>query len=141
MLIQTLSLGAENELLLDQKDTISVFATLEAVNLFRDSFQYNNWDYALAGEIIEYLAGESYAEFVTRKILQPLGMSRTLVNGKTGDMTNMAEAYQTLDDGSPWQIPRPHEDGKTMMAAASGIRSNVNDLLKFYKGSCFRIIF
>ena len=127
--------------MLDQKDTISVFATLEAVNLFRDSFQYNNWAYALAGEIIEHLAGESYAEFVIRKILRPLGMLKTLAIGKTGDMTNVAEAYQTLDDGSPWQIPRPHEDGKMTMAAASGIRSNVIDLLKFYKGSCFRINF
>lgn len=60
-------------------------------------------------------------------------MARTTVNGKENDVTNVAEAYQTLDDASPVLIPRPQENGSTMMASASGIRSNVNDLLKFYQ--------
>lgn len=73
-------------------------------------------------------------DVVTRKILQPLGMSRTAVNGQQDVLVNeLAEAHQTLDDGSPCQIPRPLEDGWTMMAAASGLTSNVNDFLKFYR--------
>ena len=125
--------GAENECLLDQKDTIDIFNSLRSVKPIRNSFHYNNWSYALAGKIIEYLTGEDYAEVITGKILQPLGMLRTVVNGKQRNLTNVAEAYQTLDDCSPCHINRPHEDGRTMMASASGIQSNVNDLLRFYK--------
>lgn len=100
---------------------------------FREGFQYNNWNYALVGEIVEHIAGAKYPEFVAKRILEPLSMTRTSVHGAHEDAANIAEAYQTLDDGSPYRIPCPHEGGNSMMASASGVRSNVNDLLKFYR--------
>ena len=61
-------------------------------------------------------------------------MSRTTVNGQQNVVVDkLAEAYQTLDDGFSCQIPRHHEDGRTIMAATSGVTSNVNDLLDFYR--------
>ena len=128
-----MSTGAENERLLDQNQTLTVFENLQPVKSFRGSFQYNNWSYALVGEIIEHLTGAKYADFVAKRIFEPLGMTRTSIHGMHEDTTNVAEAYQTLDDGSPYRIPRPHEGGNTMMASASGAKSNVNDLLKFYR--------
>lgn len=59
--------GAENETLLDQAETINVFNNLQLFTSFRGSHQYNNWNYALAGEIIEHIAGETYADFVARR--------------------------------------------------------------------------
>lgn len=51
-------LGAEGEFLLDQKKTFNI--SLRPVKSFRSDFQYNNWNYALAGEIIEHVTGETY---------------------------------------------------------------------------------
>lgn len=62
-------------------------------------------------------------------------MTRTPIHGTHEDTTNLAEAYQTLDDGSPYRIPRPHEDVNTTMASASGAKGNVDDLLKFYRST------
>jgi len=129
----TLWLGAENKSLLSKEDTLETFNGLRPVKPFRDSFGYNNWGYALAGLIIEQLAGVPYADFIRQRILEPLGMARTQSGGKHEHLDNVAEAYQTLDDGSPFMIPRPHEDGKVIMEGASGTQSNVNDLLKFYR--------
>ena len=100
---------------------------------FRGSFQYNNWSYALVGEIIEHLTDAKYAEFVAERILETLGMTRTSIHGTHVVTTNMAEAYQTLFDGSPYRIPRPHEGGNTMMVSTSDAKIYVNDLLMFYR--------
>ena len=44
---------------------------------FRDSFQYSNLMYAVAGKIIERVSGQSWHAFVRERLLQPLQMRRS----------------------------------------------------------------
>jgi CubicO group peptidase (beta-lactamase class C family) len=44
---------------------------------FRDSYRYNNLMYAVAGKVIEAASGMSWGEFIKRRVLQPLEMSRS----------------------------------------------------------------
>ncbi len=67
---------------------------LRAVTPFRGEFRYNNWDYEIAGRAIENLTGKTYAEFLSEKILEPLGMTRTFNNdSECHGATNVAKGY------------------------------------------------
>jgi CubicO group peptidase (beta-lactamase class C family) len=44
---------------------------------FRDSFNYNNLMYGVAGQIVAAASGMSWGEFVNSRLMQPLGMSRS----------------------------------------------------------------
>ncbi|KAH6637208.1 putative D-aminoacylase [Chaetomium tenue] len=98
-------LQGSNRLLIPKEDTIRTCGYLE-------QYQYNNWGYCLAGEVIERAAGKSYGS------LNP---------------SNMAEAYMPLDDKTPWHVPRPEIQDGTLMGSAGGLRSCVKDLLKVYE--------
>ena len=121
--------GSDNTLLLDKHDAIPHVQYLRAVEPFRSTMQYNNWGYALAGEILEKLSGDGWGTFVERNLLAPLKMNRT----STRKMENnqLAKPYCVLDDHS-FQLLSPVsvEDGK-LMGSGGGIQSTVNDMLKW----------
>src|SRR5687768_3520192 len=56
---------------------------LKPVSSFRTRYGYQNLMFIAAGEIIERVSGKSWCTFVTERILQPLGMSRTTCSVKT----------------------------------------------------------
>ncbi len=49
--------------------------TREPVTGFRERHSYSNVGFAIAGEVVARVSGMSWEEFVTQRILQPLGMS------------------------------------------------------------------
>lgn len=51
--------GSSCVLLLDKKETIPTFNCFGAVKQFRQQFQYNNWGYAMMGEVIEETTGST----------------------------------------------------------------------------------
>ncbi|PVH88846.1 beta-lactamase/transpeptidase-like protein [Cadophora sp. DSE1049] len=104
---------------------------LEPVVPFRSKWKYSNWGYALAGEMIERLSGESYGSFLESRIFKPLGMHRTTADTPADD--NLAYAYMVHDNGTPAKIPRPEIDSSSVIGAAGGVKSSIADLLLFYK--------
>lgn len=111
--------------------TVASFNALKQVNPFRTVFQYSNWGYALAGEVIERLSGVSYGASIESRILKPLQMERTTTQRTFQTAENFAKPYGPLDDRSMYPLPPPPVQDDTIMAAAQGIQSSVNDLLKF----------
>lgn len=53
---------------------------------FRSGYAYNNLLFLVAGKIIESVSGMSWEDFVTRRILQPVGMK--LSSARVSDMKN-----------------------------------------------------
>src|SRR6185503_18980628 len=51
---------------------------LEPTQPLRSAFLYNNMMYAGAGRVVELLSGKSWEDFVSERILRPLGMSSTV---------------------------------------------------------------
>jgi CubicO group peptidase (beta-lactamase class C family) len=87
-------LSAEGEVLIDGDQTADVFSQLRPRAGFRSQFCYNNIRYALLGELISQLTGQSYHTYLKENILDPLSMTRTIVtkDGGLPDNTSLASA-------------------------------------------------
>jgi CubicO group peptidase (beta-lactamase class C family) len=89
-------------------------------------WKYSNLAYTLAGLIVEQLSGETWADYVTRHIYQPLGMANSSVDK---DVSGLATGYgRRMPDGSRDIMPFVDARG---MAAATGITSTVEDMARF----------
>jgi CubicO group peptidase (beta-lactamase class C family) len=62
-----------------------------------ERWEYANTGYILLGAIIEVISGESYGDFLTRRIFKPLGMNNTRYNETPGGSTTRAVGYDWLD--------------------------------------------
>jgi CubicO group peptidase (beta-lactamase class C family) len=89
-------------------------------------WKYSNLAYTLAGLIVEHVSGETWADYVTRHIYQPLGMVNSSVDR---DVPGLATGYgRRMPDGSRAIMPFVDARG---MAAATGITSTVEDMARF----------
>ncbi len=96
---------------------------------FRAGFGYSNLMYITAGEIIAKVTGKSWSENVRERILEPLGMDRTITS------------ISGLEKKGNYAIPHAMPDGKTnvpidwvdweTVGATGGIISSVNDVAKW----------
>lgn len=101
---------------------------IPAAYSMRASFIYQNIMYAAAGAVIERLSGRSWADFVTERIFEPLGMERTVALGRmTENMDNVASPHY-LVDGEVRVIDNAWVDP---VAAAGSVWSSVNDMAKW----------
>ncbi|KGO74321.1 Peptidase S12, Pab87-related, C-terminal [Penicillium italicum] len=123
--------GSGGALLLKKSQTVSAFNALKQTDSFRTGFKYSNWGFALVGEVIERLTGVSYGDFLQSRIFGPLEMHRTTTKHTFQTTENFAKPYAALDDKSMYLLPPPPIQDDTVMVAAQGIQSSVNDLLKF----------
>ena len=76
--------------------------------------------------IVEQVSGETWADYVTRQIFQPLGMVNSSVDK---DVPGLATGYgRRMPDGSRAVLPFVDSRG---MAAATGITSTLEDMARF----------
>jgi D-alanyl-D-alanine carboxypeptidase len=88
--------------------------------------KYSNLAVAVAGMLVEDLSGMSWADYVSKNIFQPLGMSASSVDQNA---VGLAVPYgRRMPDGSREVFKFVDARG---MAAATGVTSNVEDLAKF----------
>jgi CubicO group peptidase (beta-lactamase class C family) len=97
---------------------------------FRASYGYSNLMFIAAGEVISAVSGMPWARFVEERILEPLGMDRTITS--TTELTqrdNVATPHKNyLDRVEP--IEWYNWDA---MAAAGGIISSVSDMARWLR--------
>ena len=95
---------------------------------FRSGYGYSNLMYIAAGEIIEVVTGRSWAENVQERILEPLGMDRTIASLKELEAKgNYATPHARNEEGN-YPIPWVSWDN---VAATGGLISSVSDLAKW----------
>lgn len=96
------------------------------------SFSYSNDCFALVGTIIERVTGQSFQSVVRERILEPLGMARTMVDldpARAGEITTL---YTRKGSGEDWETVRsPLWWESPAMVAAGFLRSTARDLLKY----------
>jgi D-alanyl-D-alanine carboxypeptidase len=91
------------------------------------SYKYNNSGYFLLGAIIEKVSGETYANYVAKRIFLPLGMSNTAYEGHERSQQARALGYsQRGDDFDPSM-----KISMTQPYAAGSLTSTVDDLAKW----------
>jgi len=99
---------------------------------FREQFGYSNLMFIAAAQLVEAVSGMSWDRFITTRMLQPLGMTRTRV--QVSDLATMGDvAMPTLHPGqdpSKALISMPYQmlDGAD---GATGVLSCVTDLAKW----------
>jgi CubicO group peptidase (beta-lactamase class C family) len=95
---------------------------------FRSEFAYDNVLYVAAGEVIPAVTGQSWEEFIRRRIFEPLGMGEARVTARNvapGD--NFATAHAVVD-GRLQVVARDTFDNTN---AAGGVVAGVADLAKW----------
>ena len=89
-------------------------------------WKYSNLAYSIAGQIVEAVSGQSWADYVQSNIYAPLGMTSSSVDK---NVPGLAVGYNRRlpDDTRP---PTPFIDARGM-GAATGITSTVEDMARF----------
>ena len=92
---------------------------------FRYVFQYQNMMYMTAGYLIERVTGQTWEDFVTTHILNPLGMSRSTADMQAVETSANSARAHAGDADNQFTIPY-----YTLGAAgpAGAIYSNLNDM-------------
>lgn len=95
---------------------------------FREVWMYNNFGYTLLGQLIEQADGRSWEQFVTERLLEPLGMDGTnFTVAALQASDDFSKAYAAADDG--WDVVPLSELGAA--APAGAINSNAVDMGKW----------
>lgn len=103
---------------------------LKPASSFRAEYGYSNLMFLAAGEVIREASGQSWSDFVSSRILNPLDMNRTTTSVR--DLLskgNFATPHKTIDSGSK---PLQWMNWDTM-AAAGGIISSSNDMSQWLR--------
>jgi CubicO group peptidase (beta-lactamase class C family) len=110
------------------KDIVRALKYLKPASGFRTTFAYDNNLYVVAGELIPAITGQSWADFVTARILAPLNMSAcAALPARVTDHRNQASPH-VLMEGKPVLVP-PNDVASA--AAAGAIQCNVSGLAKW----------
>lgn len=99
---------------------------------FRNEFGYSNLMFIAAAQLIERVSGMSWDRFLTTRIIEPLGMTRTRV--ETADLAGMSDV--ALPHVRKGQYPKAPQQSMAYQAlpgadGACGVLSCVNDLAKW----------
>jgi CubicO group peptidase (beta-lactamase class C family) len=63
----------------NRKEIAHRLSSIPLATSFRSAYAYDNVLYLVAGEVIEAVSGQSWEDFISKRILVPLGMQRTTV--------------------------------------------------------------
>ncbi|MCW5898667.1 MAG: serine hydrolase [Flavobacteriales bacterium] len=99
---------------------------------FRTDFGYSNLMYITAAQLIERVSGQGWGEFVTERMLKPLGMTRTTT--ATADLARFTDvALPHVRKGQDHSAPQKSMAYQPLAGAtgAVGINSCVTDLAKW----------
>ncbi len=94
------------------------------------NYSYSNTGYVILAEIIEKVAGMSYARFLHQKLFQPLHMDHTVVVDQPGiSIPDRVIGYVTDSSG----ILRACDYENTFVTGGGGIYSTIGDLKKWVR--------
>lgn len=111
---------------ISRDEMIAALAHLPPTRPFRQTWQYNNLLYTTIGHVAGRLTGDSYEEAVQRRVLDPLGMSRT--NFRVADLEpddDHSRPHVLNADGVVEEVPFAHLD---LIGPAGCINSCADDL-------------
>jgi len=125
--------GANGETLLAPEKLLHVVSNIPVYPDFRTKLHYSNWPYALAGRIIEAVAGSeaspNWSAFVQKRIFEKLGMRRSATCREKLVDDNVAEAHTVLSSRESARLPVPDVSSDTICGAAMAIWSTAPDML------------
>ncbi|GAA1922798.1 serine hydrolase domain-containing protein [Streptomyces durmitorensis] len=98
-----------------------------------EGWNYSNTNYLLAGMIIKKVTGESYADEIKRRIIEPLGLDATSVPETDSSMPQpSSRAYMKLSKAPDATFHDVTELNPSMAGSSGGMISDTADLNRFY---------
>lgn len=91
------------------------------------AYEYSNYGFAILGRIVSRVSGMPYADYVTRTILQPLGMTATTLEPRTVPPARLAHGYRWED--AQWKEEPQLPDGA--FGAMGGMLTSTRDLATY----------
>jgi CubicO group peptidase (beta-lactamase class C family) len=91
------------------------------------AYEYSNYGFAILGRIVSRVSGASYDEYVSRAILQPLGMTSTTLHPSKVPANRLALGYRWEDERWKEEPPLPHG----AFGAMGGMLTSVRDLSRY----------
>ena len=114
-------------------DVLKALPHLKPARGFRAGYDYDNILYLVAGLLIERVSGMPWGQFVTTRILAPLGMTDAVPSRFDLQTDNVAGRHVRL--GPPVRGMGPmgtvQPDESRMIDAAGGINASVSDIAKW----------
>ena len=105
---------------------LGLIKNMQAAAPFRTKLVYWNIGYTVAGEAAAAVAGTTWEEMVTRRLIVPLGMTRTTAHFDTVPaMGNYASGHELIAGA---QRITPRETARASTAPAGAIHSSAADL-------------
>ncbi len=115
-------------------DVIRGLRHFEPASDFRTEYAYDNTLYIVAGELVPAVTGESWEDFVDRRLLGALGLERCFAGDiPAGQLENLAVPH-SLVEGTLTVVDRNRISAQTSMsAAAGGVRCSLDDMLTWIR--------
>jgi serine-type D-Ala-D-Ala carboxypeptidase/endopeptidase len=89
-----------------------------------EKYEYSNLAVGLLGTVLARRVGMTYEALLKKRVLEPLGMTSTSVTLSDGQRRRLAPGHgPDLEPAPSWDLDA--------LAGAGGLRSTVNDMLKF----------
>ncbi len=126
-------LTASTDIDQDRSKTIKIDALIAAANKLQPAFapgtqyRYNDFDYAIAGLIVERAGGVPLSDYLQQHIFIPLVMNQTFLAGDTGISPQHAAGYT----GLPGHFRGAKTWDPAWLYGANGVVTNVFDLAKW----------
>lgn len=91
--------------------------------------KYSNYAFAVAGELIAQVSGMPYDDYLRERILQPLGMTNSLLLDSAESVPGLAVPYGRRRPDGPRGVESQTEQKSVL--PAGGLVSNVSDLAQW----------
>jgi len=112
----------------DRKEVARRLRFIQPATSFRTAYAYDNVLYLVAGEVIEAISGQSWEDFVSRRILARVGMTGSNVRHSAANAGgNVATPHASID-GTVRPI-KPFDSDNTN--PAGGINSSAADMARW----------
>ncbi len=114
----------------DTRTSLDHMEHAKQASSLRSTWAYNNSMYVVAAEVVARVAGMSFQEFVSRRILAPLGMGDSLFTGpELSKRANVTGAH--LIENGIARVTEPYLSADPL--GASGIQSSAADMAKWLR--------
>lgn len=117
----------------DERQVIRALQFLRPVRGFRAGYDYDNILYIVAGALIERVSGRRWRDFVTTRLLQPLGMTDAVASLDLLRTDNVAARHARLGPPvrgvGPMRVIQPDES--PLVDPGAGINASVSDIAKW----------
>ena len=88
------------------------------------AYEYSNYGFMILGRVVSRASGMPYEQFVTARILKPLGMASTTLEPSRVPANRLAHGYRWEDDRWKEERQLPYGAGGSM----GGMLTSINDL-------------